>query len=115
MGDPGDRLYVITAGSINVYSAVADNGVSSSDALPQRFVSLSPGMMLGETSMLDGGGRSGDAVADGETEVHALDGHVLHALRADDPLLYAQVHRNIAVHLAQRLRAAAWAWRASIR
>jgi len=115
MGDPGDRLYVITAGSINVYSAVADNGVSSSDALPQRFVSLSPGMMLGETSMLDGGGRSGDAVADGETEVHAIDGHVLHALRAEDPLLYAQVHRNIAVHLAQRLRAAAWAWHASMR
>jgi len=143
MGDPGDRLYVITAGSINVFSAVAGGaasaGVSSkagseagasagavadgaaggaaspSGALPQRFVSLSPGMMLGETSMLDGGGRSGEAVADGETEVHALDEHALQALRTEDPLLYAQVHRNIAVHLAQRLRAAAWAWHASMR
>jgi len=109
LGDPGDRLYVITAGSINVLSGEKPPG----GALPQRFVSLSPGMMLGETAMLDGGGRSGDAVAFGETEVHALDNHALQRLRAEDPLLYAQVHCNIAVHLSQRLRAAVWAWRAS--
>ncbi len=108
-GDPGDRLYVITAGSINVFSGEP----AARDTLPQRFVSLSPGMMLGETAMLDGGGRSGDAVAFGETEVHSLDEPTLQRLRADDPLLYAQVHRNISVHLSQRLRAAAWAWRAS--
>ena len=108
-GDPGDRLYVITAGCINVFSGA----VASSDALPQRFVSLSPGMMLGETAMLDGGGRSGDAVAFGETEVHALDDQTLQRLGAEDPLLRAQLYRNIALHLSQRLRAAAWAWRAS--
>ncbi len=108
-GDPGDRLYVITAGSINIFSVA----VPASATLPQRFVSLSPGMMLGETAMLDGGGRSGEAVADGETEVHALDDHTLQHLRVEDPLLYAQVYRNIALHLSQRLRAAAWAWRAS--
>jgi sulfate permease, SulP family len=108
-GDPGDRLYVITAGSINVFSGA----VASGDALPQRFVSLSPGMMLGETAMLDGGGRSGDAVAFGETEVHALDDQTLQRLGAEDPLLRAQLYRNIALHLSQRLRAAAWAWRAS--
>lgn len=108
-GDPGDRLYVITAGSVNVFSVPAPG----SAALRQRFVSLSPGMMLGETAMLDGGGRSGDAVAEGETEVHALDDATLQRLRAEDPLLYAQIHRNIALHLSQRLRAAAWAWRAS--
>ncbi len=108
-GDPGDRLYVITSGAINVFSASAPG----SSALPQRYVSLSPGMMLGETAMLDGGGRSGDAVADGVTEVHSLDDRSLQRLRDEDPLLYAQVHRNIALHLSQRLRAAAWAWRSS--
>jgi len=108
-GDPGDRLYVITSGSIDVLSAP----VAGSTALRQRYVSLSPGMMLGETAMLDGGGRSGEAVAVGETEVHALDDQTLMRLRAHDPLLYAQVYRNVAVHLSQRLRAAAWAWRAS--
>jgi MFS superfamily sulfate permease-like transporter len=108
-GDPGDRLFVITAGAIDVFSGDAPAG----DALRQRFVSLSPGMMLGETAMLDGGGRSGDAVAVGETEVHALDDATLQRLGAEDPLLRAQVYRNIALHLSQRLRAAAWAWRAS--
>ena len=107
-GDPGDRLYVITSGTINVLSAAP-----GSTALPQRYVSLSPGMMLGETSMLDGGGRSGDAVAAGQTEVHALDDQTLKRLRAEDPQLCAQVYQNIALHLSQRLRAASLAWRAS--
>jgi CRP-like cAMP-binding protein/anti-anti-sigma regulatory factor len=110
-GDPGDRLYVITAGSIDIVSAEAPAG----DALPQRYVGLSPGMMLGETAMLDGQGRSGDAVAFGDTTVHALDQQALDRLGEEDPLLLAQVHRNIAVHLSQRLRAAAAAWRASTR
>ncbi len=108
-GEPGDRLYVITAGSINIFSAT----VPGSTALRQRYVSLSPGMMLGETAMLDGGGRSGEAVADGVTDVHALDAQALQRLQAEDPQLVAQVYRNIALHLSQRLRAAAWAWRAS--
>lgn len=108
-GDPGDRLYVITAGSIDVFSAEKP----ASGLLPQRYVSLSPGMMLGETAMLDGQGRSGDAVAFGATEVHALDQDTLHQLEAEDPLLAARVYRNVALHLSQRLRAAAWAWRAS--
>jgi MFS superfamily sulfate permease-like transporter len=108
-GDPGDRLYVIGAGSINIFSGTA----AGPDTLPQRFVSLSPGMMLGETAMLDGQGRSGDAVAFGETEVHALDEAALRRLGTEDPLLCAQVYRNVAVHLSQRLRAADWAWRAA--
>jgi sulfate permease, SulP family len=85
------------------------------DELPQRFVSLSPGMMLGETAMLDGQGRSGDAVAFGETDVHTLDSHALQRLIAEDPALCAQVYRNIALHVSQRLRAAAKAWRSSTR
>jgi MFS superfamily sulfate permease-like transporter/CRP-like cAMP-binding protein len=110
-GDPGDRLYVITSGSIDVLSAL----VPGSTALRQRYVSLSPGMMLGETAMLDGGGRSGEAVAVGDSEVHSLDDQTLLHLRDQDPLLYAQVYRNVALHLSQRLRAAALAWRTSTR
>jgi len=108
-GDAGDRLYVVTSGSINVFSAEKPAG----GVLPQRYVCLSPGMMLGETAMLDGQGRSGDAVAFGDTEVHALDQATLQQLEAEDPQLAARVYRNVALHLSQRLRAAAWAWRAS--
>jgi hypothetical protein len=45
--------------------------------------------------------------------VHALDDQTLLLLREQDPLLVAQVYRNVALHLSQRLRAAASAWRAS--
>ena len=110
-GDPGDCIYVITSGAIDVLSSTSPGQAP----LRQRYVSLSPGMMLGETAMLDGGGRSGDAVAVGATEVHALDIDTLTRLRAEAPLLYAQVFRNVALHLSQRLRAAAGAWRASTR
>ena len=76
-------------------------------------MSLAPGMMLGETAMLDSGGRSGEAVAVGDTEVHALDDHALLRLRDQDPLLLAQIYRKVALHLSRRLRAAAAAWWAS--
>ena len=69
--------------------------------------------MLGETAMLDGLGRSGDAVAFAESIVHALDISSLQRLGDDDPQMQAQIYRNIALHLSQRLRAAALAWRAS--
>ncbi|RVU45297.1 cyclic nucleotide-binding domain-containing protein [Rubrivivax rivuli] len=108
-GDPGDRFYVITAGSVDVLGA-APPGAGGPR---QRFVSLSPGMMLGETAMLDGQGRSGDAVAHGATEVFMLDGPVLRRLQQEDPPLAACLYRNIAVHLSQRLRAASRAWAAS--
>jgi sulfate permease, SulP family len=70
----------------------------------QRFGSLSAGMMLGETAMLDGAGRSGTAVADGVVEVHQLSLATLDGLLAEHPALVAQLQRNIALHLSQRLR-----------
>ncbi len=107
-GDAGDRLYVVGAGSVSVFSSAAQPGT-----LRQRFASFSPGMVLGETAMLDHGGRTGDAVADCNATVHSLDMAALQHLLADDPVLCALVYRNLALHLSQRLRAAAAAWRAS--
>ena len=106
-GDRGDRLYVVTAGSISISADVGEQG------LRQRFVSVSPGMMFGEVALLDHGSRSADALADVDSEVYALSEAALQALRLEDPLLCAQLYRNVARHLSERLRAAAWAWRAS--
>jgi SulP family sulfate permease len=111
-GDPGDRLYVLSEGSISVVSTDADPNAAPG-ALRQRYLSLSPGMMLGETALLDAGGRTADAVADTPCRVHSLSRQALQALLEDDPKLCAHVYRNIAQHLSQRLRAAAQAWRAS--
>jgi len=100
-GEPGRALYVLTAGSISILDPQRG----------QRFVSFQPGMCLGETAVLDGGGRTGDAVADVPTVVHELDIDDFLGLQAMQPELAARVYRNLATHLSQRLRAAAAAWR----
>ncbi|MFT3954972.1 MAG: SulP family inorganic anion transporter [Piscinibacter sp.] len=92
-GDAGDGLYVLTRGSITVETTAG-----------QRFLSFSPGLMLGETAMLDGGGRSASAVADADAELWQLTPPALEALARESPELAAQLYRRIAVHLAQRLR-----------
>lgn len=92
-GDAGDGLYVLTRGSITIETAAG-----------QRFLSFSPGLMLGETAMLDGGGRSASAVADADAELWQLSPQALEVLARETPALAAQVYRCIAVHLAQRLR-----------
>ena len=101
-GDAADGLYVLTRGAITIVAGAGQTG--DAGAHQQRFGSLSVGMMLGETAMLDGAGRSGTAVADGETELRQLSMATLDDLLAEHPALVAQLHRNIALHLSQRLR-----------
>ncbi|MEO6407262.1 MAG: SulP family inorganic anion transporter [Burkholderiaceae bacterium] len=104
-GDPGDALYVLTEGSISIVAA----GLSER----QRFVTFPPGMLFGETAMLDGSGRTAAAVADRSTVVHRLDKTAFETLSAAHPRLGQRLALNIAIHLAERLRGAATAWRAS--
>jgi len=95
-GDAGDRLYVLTQGSITIVAATA--------AQSQRFVSYSPGVMLGEIAMLDGGGRTADALADDAVEVYVLTRQALDALAQQHPDMGQQLLRNMALNLAERLR-----------
>ncbi len=104
-GDPGDALYLLTEGSISIVAA----GLSER----QRFVTFSLGMMFGETAMLDGSGRTAAAIADRPSVVHALDKAAFERLSATDPKLGQRLALNIAIHLAERLRGASMAWRAS--
>jgi SulP family sulfate permease len=96
-GDAGDALYVLTAGSVSVVDA----------ARGQRFASFSPGMCFGETALLDGGGRSADAVADAPSTLFELGRDAF----AVQPETEAVLYRNLARHLSARLRAAAAGWR----
>jgi SulP family sulfate permease len=107
--EPGDCLYVVSRGSVSVLSAPDRHGRT------QRYLSVSPGMMFGETAMLDGRGRTAAAVADAPTDVHSLKLDALDALGRTHPGLAIRLHRNIALHLSQRLRSAADAWRAGTR
>ena len=98
-GDPADGLYLLTQGSVSVHSPTG-----------QRYVSFSAATMFGELAMLDGHGRSANAVADSDSVVHLLSCAALAALAETDPALCALLYRNIAIHLAGRLRVASVAW-----
>ena len=98
--DPGDRLYVLTRGSISIVAHSGGTRVS------RRFAAFSPGVMLGETAMLDGGGRTADATADRDAEIYALTQAALDALAGSEPAIGARLYRNIALHLSDRLRRA---------
>ncbi len=93
-GDAGEELFVLTAGSISIQSGT------------MRFLSFSPGMTFGEVALLDGSGRSADAIADTEATVHALSRSDLAALEERAPLLVSRLYRNLASHLSGRLRGA---------
>jgi SulP family sulfate permease len=108
-GDAADGLYVLTRGSISIFSRPDASGRT------QRYLSISPGMIFGETAMLDGAGRSAGAVADTEATLHALSQHDLDRLAMQQPELALRLYRNIAVHLSQRFRSTADAWHASTR
>jgi len=108
-GESADRLYVVTKGSVSVLSTPDKSGRT------QRYLSVSPGMVLGETAMLDGGGRTAGAVADAPTVVHVLTLQALNDLGRSHPEVTVQLYRNLALHLSQRLRGASAAWRASAR
>ena len=105
-GDAGSGVFVLTEGSVTIIGSTdADRGAR------QRFVSFSPGMTLGETAVLDGGGRTADAVADGPCTLYELPAPTLRALQDQHPDIAALVFRNLALHLSVRLRGAAAAWR----
>lgn len=101
-GDPADGLFVLSQGSISI--------VGRSGTVSQRYLSMSPGMMVGEAAMIDGQGRSADAVADMPCVVHHLDQATLTAIEREQPALALQLHRNIARYLSSRLRSASAAW-----
>lgn len=106
-GDAGDALYVVVSGSVGLLGGNRKDGQRSR----HRFVSASPGMMLGELAVLDGAGRTADAVAESDATVHRLSAEHLSMVRERDPELAAQLLFNVSIHLSQRLRAAAGAWR----
>jgi len=66
----------------------------------RRFAAFSPGVRLGETAMLDRGGRTADATADTDTEIYALMQSALDTLAGSEPEIGARLYRNIAIHRA---------------
>ncbi|HVK33225.1 MAG TPA: SulP family inorganic anion transporter [Burkholderiaceae bacterium] len=106
-GDPPDGVYLVLRGSVSVVATAQEA------KRRQRFVSLSPGTLFGEMAMLDGAGRTADAIADTDCELMQLGTEALQQIEAAHPEIAAALYRNMARYLAERLRVASLAWTAA--
>ena len=92
-GEPGDRLYVVTAGKIKL-------GRSSSDGRENLLAVLGPGEMFGELSLFDPGPRTATATAVTDSRVIGLGHEALQPWLSSRPEVAPPLLRA----LAQRLR-----------
>ena len=69
-----------------------------------RLITCAPGVVFGEIALLDGAGRSADAVADEDSVVYELTQAELDDIQAREPALAAQLMLNIARQLSVYLR-----------
>jgi len=94
-GDPGDAVFVVIEGEIEI-------GSTTADARSVRIAALGPGAVIGEMALLDGGGRSADAHATRRSSLLRIGRDaILRSLKDEPEALLA-----LAVELSQRLRSA---------
>ena len=98
-GEPGDCLYLLAKGSVSILANI-DDGVASA----HRLASFAPGVIFGETAMLDGGGRTASGVADEPSVAYVLTRAALDAISAEERELATVVLLNIARQISARLR-----------
>jgi CRP-like cAMP-binding protein len=94
-GEPGNSLYVISAGSIEVRSNVAGRDVV--------LATINPGEACGEMALVAGVRRTADLVAVEESAVLEISRDSLDAALEYYPEVAAKLWHNLAVALSQRL------------
>ncbi|TDR93446.1 SulP family sulfate permease [Enterovirga rhinocerotis] len=95
-GEPADRLWIITRGSVSIRVAGAHHA--------RRIAALGPGTAVGEMGLLDRRPRSADVVADEDVESYVLTAEHFDALLRDEARLGQSLLATIARLTAQRLR-----------
>ena len=96
-GDPGDALYVVQEGQLEIYVQDEDRDIT--------LAVLEKGAVLGEVALLDGAPRSASVRAQADTELFRLDRGEFDFLRRNlRPAAY-QVIRAISQTLCARIRA----------
>jgi NTE family protein len=93
-GDPGDSLYLITGGLVEIWLEL--------DGERKLIARLRPGDAVGEMSLLTGAPRAASAVAAVPTEILELDAKTFAGVLAEHPV----VLRNVALMLIERQKLA---------
>jgi sulfate permease, SulP family len=95
-GDPADRLWLLTKGSVSVRLLVPGGS--------RRINSLAMGTVVGEMALLGTGRRSASVVADDAVQCYELAEPEFHALLDEHPHLAAKILANLAREMARRVR-----------
>jgi len=98
-GQLGDRLYLLARGAVSI---VAED--PEAKGKHRRVVTLAPGVIFGESAMIEGGTRSVTAIAEGEVVTYSLSRRNLDAINARNPDLYRRIVLNMLSHMSGLLR-----------
>ncbi len=98
-GQLGDRLYLLARGAVSI---VAED--PEAKGKHRRVVTLAPGVIFGESAMIEGGTRSVTAIAEGEVVTYSLSRSNLDAINARNPDLYRRIVLNMLAHMSGLLR-----------
>ena len=98
-GDTADALYLLAKGRISIYLTLPGGR-------RQRLSTISPGLAFGELSLLDGGRRSADVIADEPTLCYVLPLGELELISKQHPEIRSKLIFNIGRELSARLRRA---------
>jgi CRP-like cAMP-binding protein len=100
-GQTGDRLYLLARGAVSVVTEDPDDRTRH-----RRVVTLAPGVIFGESAMIEGGVRSVTAIAEDEVVTYSLSRRNLDAIRAVNEDLHRRLLLNMLAHLSGLLRMA---------
>ncbi len=98
-GQSGDRLYLLARGAVSVVTEDPAN-----KGKYRRVVTLAPGVIFGESAMLEGGTRAVTAIAVQEVVTYSLSRKNLLRILELDPDLHHRLMRNMLAHMSGLLR-----------
>ena len=93
-GDPGDSMFLIEQGKVQLYSETPDGG-------SQPLVLLSEGVAFGEMALLTGEPRSATAVAASDTVLYRIDSEIFGRLIGENGALSAYFIRLLSQRLVR--------------
>ncbi len=97
-GEPGNRMFFLAKGSVEVIKGLHSR-------VPVSLAKLGQGQFFGEMSLVESVVRSASVVAVDEVTAYTLKGTDFHRLYRHRPDQYGIVMLNLARDLARRLRA----------
>lgn len=98
-GQTGDRMYLLARGAVSI---VAED--PEARGKHRRVVTLAPGVIFGESAMVEGGTRSVTAIAENEVVTYSMSRRNFDAIHAARPDLYRRLVLNMLSHLSGLLR-----------